>query len=142
MLTLMSTMKPRLQALPALTGWAVRLGSDTEDKRTVPAIDLRCTGAQVKDSGTRAIGLEPIYTLTLVVPRSDAAFGQLDAAVTAVIASLHNWSPGDVAGQYWGRMALLQAREPEFTGTGLAGFEMAFKAETTYHGAPPPSTYA
>lgn len=134
MLALESPLKTRLAALPVLTGWAVRTGTELSDRRMVPAADVRCTGARTTDSETTAVTLDPAWTVTLVVPRSDQAAGQLDAALAAVIGSLHNWCPGLQSGRAWRRMALQTVREPEFVAEGLAGLELVFATSTVYHG--------
>lgn len=134
MLALEPHLKIRLQALSALTGWAVRTGTELSDRRMVPAADVRCTGARTTDSEAAAITLDPAWTVTLVVPRSEQAAGQLDAAVKAVIGSLHNWYPGQLSDQAWRRVALQAAREPEFVAEGQAALELVFTSSTVYHG--------
>lgn len=134
MLALEPHLKARLQTLPALTGWAVRGGTELTDRRSVPVADVRCTGARSTDSETTAVTLDPAWTVTLVVSRSDQAAEQLDAALGAVIASLHNWCPGQQSGRAWRRMALQAVREPEFVAEGLAGLELVFATSTVYHG--------
>lgn len=134
MLALEPLLKTRLQALIALTGWAVRGGTELSDRRIVPAADVRCSGAHVTDSATTAVTLDPAWSVTLVVPRSDQAAGQLDAALNAVIGSLHNWCPGQQGGRLWRRMALQTAREPEFATEGQAAMELIFTSSTVYHG--------
>lgn len=134
MLALEPCLKTRLQALPALTGWAVRTGSELADRRMVPAADVRCTGAQTTDSGASTVTLDPAWTITLIVQRSDQAAGQLDAALAAVIASLHNWYPGQLAGRPWRRVALQTVREPEFAPEGSAAYELIFTSSAVYHG--------
>ncbi|WP_029524867.1 hypothetical protein [Polaromonas glacialis] len=134
MLALESHLKARLAALSALTGWAVRTGTEASERRAVPAADVRCTGARTTDSETTAVTLDPAWTVTLVVPRSDQAAGQLDAALNAVIGSLHNWHPGQLSGRVWRRLALQTVREPEFTAEGQAGLELVFATSTVYHG--------
>lgn len=134
MLALEPVIKTRLQALGALTGWAVRTGTELADRRMVPAADVRSTGAQTNDSGASAVTLDPAWTVTLIVQRSDQAAVQLDAALTAVIASLHNWYPGQLAGRPWRRVALQTVREPEFVTEGQAALELIFTSSTVYHG--------
>lgn len=134
MLALEPHLKIRLQALSALTGWAVRTGTELSDRRMVPAADVRCTGAQTVDSGASTVTLDPAWTITLIVQRSDQAVVQLDGALAAVIASLHNWYPGPLDGRPWRRVALQTVREPEFAPEGQAAYELIFTTSTVYHG--------
>lgn len=137
MLALEPHIKARLQALPALASWAVHGGTDLVDRRTAPMADVRCTGAQTKDSEATAVTVDPAWTVTLVVARGDWAAQQLDDALKEVIGSLHNWRPGQVdgdAGQLWRRMALATVREPAFVPEGMAGLEIIFVTSTVYHG--------
>lgn len=134
MLALESHLKNRLKALTALTGWAVRGGTELTDRRPVPVADVRCTGAHTTDSEASVVTLDPVWTVTLVVPRSDQAADQLDAALAAVIASLHNWYPGMLAGRPWRRMALQTVREPDFVTEGQAAYELIFTSSAVYHG--------
>ena len=134
MLALEPHLKTRLQALSALTGWAVRTGTELADRRMVPAADVRCSGAQISDGGASTVTLDPAWTVTLVVTRSDEAAGQLDAALAAVIASLHNWYPGLLDGRAWRRVALQTVREPEFSPEGQAAYELIFTSSAVYHG--------
>lgn len=134
MLALEPHLKTRLQALPALTGWAVRVWSELTDRRVMPAADVRCTGAHTLDSSASTVTLDPAWTVTLIVPRSDQAADHLDAALTAVIASLHNWYPGQLSGRPWRRMALQTVREPEFSPEGAAAYELIFTSSAVYHG--------
>lgn len=136
MLALEPHIKTRLQALSALTGWAVRGGTELTDRRMAPSAEARCTGAQANDSQVSAVTLDPAWTITLVVPRGDWAAQQLDAALKDVIGSLHNWCPGkiDDAGQPWRRMALATVREAEFLPEGVAGLELTFITSVVYHG--------
>lgn len=134
MLALEPLLKTRLQSLPALTGWAVRTGTESADRRLVPAADVRCTGAQVPDSKTGAVMVSPEWTVTLVVRRSDDAAAQLDAAFAGVIASLHNWAPGQHGGRGWEPLRLGRVSEPNFADEGLAGYELLFSTAGSYMG--------
>lgn len=132
MLALESHLKTRLQALPALTGWAVRTGTELTDRRMVPAADVRCTGAGVPDSKAGAVMVSPEWTVTLVVRRSDQAADQLDAAFADVLASLHNWAPGQLGGRGWEPLRLGRVTEPQFAEDGLAGIELTFTTGARY----------
>ena len=134
MLALIAPIKDRLQALPQLAGWDVQTGTETTDRRVRRVIDVRCTGADAKDSESQAVTLDPAYTITVVVPRSDVAAEELDEALAAVIGTLHNWSPGRIGLIQWRRVALRVAREAEFTESGLAAYELIFTSSAVYHG--------
>jgi hypothetical protein len=134
MLALSTAIKSRLQALPALAGWAVRLGHEAGERKTVPAVDVRCSGADVTSSRSTAAQLAPVWQVTLVVRRSDEAAEQIDAALSGVIASLHNWQPGQVGGRGWERLTLTRVTEPVFADEGFAGYELGFTTAATYPG--------
>ena len=109
MLSLTAPIKTRLQALPALTGWAVRTNAEDADRATVPAADLRCLGASVADRRGSGVLVSPEWTVTLVVRRSATAAQEIDAALAAVIEALHGWMPGQQQGStVWA--ARVQAR--------------------------------
>jgi hypothetical protein len=137
MLALESPIKARLLELPALTGWAVRAGTELTDRRIMPAVDVRCSGAQTRDSEASAVTLDPVWTITLIVRRSDQAADQLDAALSDVIGSLHNWYPGQINSRPWRRMAVQSVREPEFPPEGSAAYELIFVTSAVYHGQVP-----
>lgn len=134
MLSLTAPLKTRLQALPQLTGWAVRTGTDNADRRVLPVADVRCTGARVGDRKTGALMLSPEWTVTLVLRRADDAGDLLDAAMTAVIESLHSWAPGQQGGRGWERLALMDISEPTFGDEGLAGYQLTFVTAASYMG--------
>src|SRR5437868_3008261 len=67
MLALEPHLKARLQALSALTGCAVRTGTELSDRRMVPAADVRCSRAQVPESKTGAVMVSPEWTVALLV---------------------------------------------------------------------------
>lgn len=135
MLAISTPVKARLQALPALTGWAVRLGHEEADRRLLPAVDVRCSGAAVTTrSSSTATQLSPEWQITLVVKRGDEAAEQIDAALQAVIGSLHNWQPGQQGGRGWERLVLTRITEPVFDQSGVAGYELGFTTAATYHG--------
>lgn len=127
--------KSRLQALPALGGWSVRVGSEGGERQTLPALDLRCAGARVADSKSGAVQVAPQWLLTLVVARGQGAAEQLDAAMAAVIAALHGWVPGEQGARRWDRLTLVSITEPTFFETGQIGYEMSFDTQAVYLGA-------
>lgn len=132
MLALTTPLKLRLQALPALTGWAVRTGTDAGDRRAVPAVDVRCTAAAVRDSRTGRVTVVPEWLITLIVRRSDTAADQLDAAFAAVLGSVHDWMPGPQGGRNWEPLQLARVSEPMLAEEGVAGYELAFSTATVY----------
>jgi len=134
MLALAAPLKARLQALPQLTGWQVRLGTDSADRRSTPAVDLRCTGAGVADSKTGAAMVSPEWTATLMVRRGADAADILDAAFAAVFESLHNWQPGQQGGRGWEPLRLARVQEPAFADEGVVGYEMSFSTAARYMG--------
>lgn len=134
MLALTTPLKARLVALSALTGWAVRMGSEAVDRRLVPAADVRVVNAGVPDSRTSAVMVAPEWSVTLVVKRGDAAADQIDAAFAAVVASLHNWVPGEHGDRRWEPLRLTRVTEPLFDDVGLVGCELIFSTGARYMG--------
>jgi hypothetical protein len=133
MLAVAPLIKTRLQALPALTGWAVRLWHEGGDRRPVPAVDVRCSGAAVMPK-TTAAQIQPEWQVTLVVNRAADAATLLDAALDAVVGSLHNWHPGEAGGKRWEPLVLMRITEPIFQEQGLAGYELGFTTLSLYRG--------
>lgn len=134
MLSLTTPIKTRLQALPALTGWAVRTNAEDADRATVPAADLRCLGASVADRRGSGVLVSPEWTVTLVVRRSATAAQEIDAALAAVIEALHGWMPGQQQGRGWEPLALTRISEPMLATEGLVGYELAFSTAALYRG--------
>ena len=134
MLSLTTPIKTRLQALPALTGWAVRNNAEDADRATVPAADLRCLGASVADRRGSGVLVSPEWTVTLVVRRSATAAQEIDAALAAVIEALHGWMPGQQQGRGWEPLALTRISEPMLATEGLVGYELAFSTTALYRG--------
>lgn len=134
MLSLTAPIKTRLQALPALTGWAVRTNAEDADRATVPAADLRCLGASVADRRGSGVLVSPEWTVTLVVRRSATAAQEIDAALAAVIEALHGWMPGQQQGRGWEPLALTRISEPMLATEGLVGYELVFSTTALYRG--------
>lgn len=134
MLALEAPLKARLQALPQLTGWAVRGGTEHADRRVVPAVDVRCAGASVPDRKAGAVMVAPEWQVTLVLRRGDDAATLLDAAMAAVITSLHNWQPGQHGGRGWEPWQLARITEPLLSDDGLTGYELTFSTGARYMG--------
>lgn len=134
MLAIEPPLKARLQALPQLTGWAVRMGTEHADRRAVPAVDVRCAGASVPDRKSGAVMVAPEWQITLVLRRGVDAAAMLDAALAAVITSLHNWQPGQHGGRGWEPLALSRVTEPLLSDEGLTGYELTFTTGARYMG--------
>jgi hypothetical protein len=134
MLALNTPLKLRLSALPELTGWAVRTGSETVGRTEVPAVDVRCSGAAVSDSKTGAAMVQPEWAVTLIVRRSVDAADQIDAAFAAVVESLHNWAPGEHGERRWEPLRLVRVTEPQFADEGFVGCELSFSTGAKYDG--------
>ena len=132
MLSLEPILKTCLKALPALTGWAVRGGTDLADRRVLPAAEIACEGAVVTSAQASGVKIEPAWSVTLVLRRSDEAAGQLDAAFAAVVATLHNFTPANVSGRYWSALALKRVEAPLFGDEGLAGLTLMFSTGAAY----------
>lgn len=134
MLALEAPIKARLQALPQLTGWAVRVGTEHADRRLAPAVDVRCPGAAIGDRKAGAVMVVPEWQITLVLRRGDDAAAQLDAAMAAVVGSLLGWQPGQHGGRGWEPMALVRITEPLLAEEGLTGYELTFSTSAMYMG--------
>ena len=136
MLSLATPLKSRLQALPALTGWAVRTNAEDADRSTVPMADVRCIGAAVADAKASAVMLAPRWQVTLVVRRSDTAAEQIDQALSAVINSLLGWRAGELGGRGWEPFTLDSITEPMLPDDGLVGYQVTFATAARYMGSP------
>lgn len=134
MLALAIPLQQRVAALPQLTGWVVRTNTEAADRKSLPAVDVRCAGAGVADSKTGAAMVSPEWAVTLMVRRSDTAAEQLDAALSAVICSLHGWAPGQHGGRGWEPLGLLRVQEPTFADEGVVGYELSFSTAARYLG--------
>lgn len=133
MLALTTPLKTRLQALPQLTGWAVRTGTEHADRRVVPAADVRVVGAGASPRSA-GVMLEPQWSITLMVRRGDTAAAELDAALDAVVCTLHGWQPGSHGGRGWEPLKLQRITEPVFEDVGLVGYELVFSTAGLYQG--------
>lgn len=134
MLAIATPIKFRLQALPALAGWAVRTNAEDVERALVPAADVRCLGASVADRRGTGVLVSPEWTVTLVVRRSDIAAEQIDSALAAVIGALHGWMPGQQQGRGWEPFALARISEPMLASEGLVGYELVFSTAALYRG--------
>ena len=125
--------KDRLaQALSA--GWTVVDGTEPQDRRGMPRADVRLDGASLEDVQGNAVSLNVRYVVTLVV-ESDGTrepFASLDAAVDAVISSLHCWSPDGGPGA----LGMQGMAELDFATTSQFGYRLGFSLSTTRKGVP------
>ena len=135
MLKLEALIQQRLRQTALFDGWSVRGACELQDRRPVPAVDVRMGGADVPKAGQRAVQLQPHWQVSLVVARSDDAAATLDAAIEAVIAALHNWRPAE-AGRQWSELYLQRVLPVEFSESGLVGFELTFTTSSLFHGQP------
>ena len=92
--------------------------------------------ASVADSKSGAANIAPVFRVTLVTRKGTAAAATVDAAFAAVVAALHNWSPGSVSGRVWNRMALVAVMPPQYPDDGLVGIELAFNTHARFDGQP------
>ena len=132
MLALEKLMAQRLRELPALTGWAVRTGTDDADRRPVPAVDVRMGGASVPSGNQRSVQLQPEWQVVLVSKRSSDAADVLDGVIEAVIAVLHNWRP--VASRAWTELKLVRVLPVDVVDVALIGFELTFTTTSVFNG--------
>ena len=134
MLAILPALTARLRQMPALVTWDVRSHVEPADRRTLPAVDVRCSRARVADRSTGAVVVSPEWTITLVLRRAADAAQDLDAALADVIGVLHNWAPGKHGGRGWERLALMDVSEPDFADDGVAGYTLTFGTSAMYRG--------
>ncbi|RYE43842.1 MAG: hypothetical protein EOP24_26745 [Hyphomicrobiales bacterium] len=134
MLAVADLIKARVALLAALDGWALRTGTELEDRRALPALDVRCLRATVADSRGAGAMVQPQWTVTLAVQRGPQAGATLDVGIAAVIETLHGWQPGEGGGRGWEAMKLADITEPIFADTGAVGYELTFTTAALYRG--------
>lgn len=135
MLALEKLIQDRLRALSAFTGWQVRGATVATDRRGVPAVDVRMGGASVPQVRKPAVTLQPEWSVTLVVQKSDQAAAQIDAALVVIIGALHNWRPDDAA-RGWTELQVARVTEALFSDAGYVGYEITFTTAAIFHGQP------
>ena len=135
MLGLEKTIRDRLRALSAFVGWQVRGATVATDRRGVPAVDVRMGGASVTQVRKPSATLQPEWSITLVVQKSDEAAALLDTALGAVIQALHNWRPADAA-RSWTELQVARVTEAAFSEAGLVGYEITFTTAAVFDGQP------
>lgn len=136
MLALEEVIRERLRDLPVFTGWQVRGATVATDRRGVPAVDVRMAGASVPQVRKPAVTLQPEWSITLVMQKSDLAAAQLDAALVASIGALHNWCPVDATPRNWTELQLTRVTEALFSDAGLVGYEITFTTASVFNGQP------
>lgn len=134
MRALITPMLERLKAAPQLTGWAMRKYTDTQERQSTPAVEIRFAQAQAEDSENRPVGLVPVYAVRLVHRNSDDSDALLDAALKAVISRLHNWHPNQIGEKFYGRIALIGVQEDPYREGGYDSYLVSFTSSTTFHG--------
>lgn len=115
-------------------GWTVVDGTEPQDRGDLPRVDVRLDGAALDEVQGNAIQLSVRYLITMVVVADGTRqpFVALDAAVDAVIASLHCWAPdgGPSVLGVQGMAAL------DFPVAGQFGYQLGFSLHTTRRGVP------
>jgi len=135
MFALESPLLARLAADPALANWTVRSSAAETTRRPLPAVEVQCEGADITDARNTAVAVGVTWGVHLVAQYSGTAFGELDTAFAAVVASLHNWAPGTHGGRAWQRLQLQQVQR-EATDQGLVAYSLMFKTSARYDGQP------
>lgn len=133
MFALESPMIARLQALTALSGWQARSSAGEVSRRTLPAVEVQCDGVDVTDTRNTAALIGVAWNVCLLAQYSPAAMVEMDDVFAAVVASLHNWTPGTEGGRAWQRLQLQQVRR-EATEQGLMAYTLTFKTGARYDG--------
>lgn len=122
-------------ALPA--GWTVKGITEDGARNDYPFASVAIGNANPADPAKSAVSLAVLWIVTLVVRKGPDASAALDAALTATLAGLHGWAPGEVAGRKWERLRVQQITTPELDAPeGLAGLALAFQTAAKYDGHP------
>lgn len=124
-------------ALAELAGaaWTCMAYSDAGRRDALPLASVRVDNAQVADSRTGAVNVQPSVSVALATKRGPDAAAQLDAAFAALVAAVHNWRPGTVAGRAWNPLALQQVTPPQYLMTdGITGLELTFTTHARFDG--------
>lgn len=125
----------RLQALPALDGWDVRSAVAEVSRTAAPAAEVRCEGAAMLDPRGATSLLAVMWGVHLIAKQGAETMAQLDGAMAAVVASLHNWLPGTEGARAWQRLQFVEAR-PEMVEQGLVSYALVFKTSARFDGQP------
>lgn len=115
-------------------GWTVVDGTEPQDRGDLPRADVRLNGAAFEAKEGIAVSLRVRYLIGLVVviDGTRGPFISLDAAVDAVIASLHGWKP-DGGPSVLG----IEAMAPlEFPAAGQFGYQLGFSMKVVRKGVP------
>lgn len=125
--------RARLGAQAALAGWAVRSAAAEGSRKTVPAIEVQCMGADVEETGANAALVNGEWAVHLVVAYSATAMADLDAAFAAVVTALHGWTP-PATGREWHPLRLTGVQLPQFSEQGLIAYSLSFTTSALYYG--------
>lgn len=134
MLVLESLIAARLRALPEFVGWQVREGCDDVSRISIPAADVRMSGASIPQVRKPAASVQPEWVVTLVVQRCSTAAQQLDSAFKSVMGALHNWRPVDPSGRSWTELQVARVRPADFADVALVGYEVSFTTVAVFDG--------
>jgi len=125
-------------ALPS--GWSVKGELSSPGDRRLDGGQLAIVslaGAQVPTVKSSAAMVAPAWTVLLVARKGDSAPALLDAALSATVDALHNWSMADpVGGRRWEPMILAQMSVPPMQDDALLGLAITFTTSALFRGQP------
>jgi len=108
--------------------------TDPGQRNRPPQAVVAFAATNVADSKTGAALVQAGWRISLTARKGDEAAGLLDAAFVAIVAQLHNWSPGEVAGRRWERLSLIQVIAPEDGEEGLVNADLVFNTAARFDG--------
>lgn len=126
--------KTRLAADAALAQYDVRVWPSDASRRTVPAIEIVCDGAQSAEVTPCTITLEVQWQIQIHATADGSGLGRLDDALATIIARLHNHRPGEIAGRKWARVRLVSVQRPEYAEQGHHIYALTFATTAKYQG--------
>lgn len=111
-------------------GWDVVNGAAAQDRRPLPRADVRMQAAEVSKTSGPGVVLTATYVVRLVIQGDTGDFAQLDAALDAAVAALHNAHiPGATS-----RLQLQAIRHDDELEQSLIGYQLALTLITTRTG--------
>ena len=115
-------------------GWTVVDGTEPQDRGDLPRADVRLDGAafEAAQGNVVSLGVRYLINLVVVIDGTRQPFMALDAAVDAVIESLHCWAP-DGGPSVLGMEGMAPL---EFPTAGQFGYQLGFSLSTTRNGVP------
>lgn len=137
MFSLAEPIRARLQSLPALAGWTIRLAIETGSRRASPAAELSCESAAPVDARKPGALLEVVWAVSLIVPQDATAAATLNTAFGEVFGALHGWLPGEQGGRRWERLRIISAAPPpefEAREPGLVEYRLTFSTSARFDG--------